>query len=53
MRVYLPPDANSLLFVTDHCLKSWNRIRVIVAGEQPSPQWLSMDEAVKPHEPAQ
>jgi xylulose-5-phosphate/fructose-6-phosphate phosphoketolase len=47
VRVYLPPDANSLLYVTDHCLKSWNRINVIVAGKQPSPQWLSMDEAVK------
>jgi xylulose-5-phosphate/fructose-6-phosphate phosphoketolase len=47
VRVYLPPDANSLLFVTDHCLKSWNRINVIVAGKQPQPQWLSMDEAVK------
>jgi len=47
VRVYLPPDANSLLFVTDHCLKSWNRINVIVAGKQPSPQWLDMDEAVK------
>jgi xylulose-5-phosphate/fructose-6-phosphate phosphoketolase len=47
VRVYLPPDANSLLFVTDHCLRSWNRINVIVAGKQPSPQWLSLDEAVK------
>jgi xylulose-5-phosphate/fructose-6-phosphate phosphoketolase len=47
VRVYLPPDANSLLFVTDHCLKSWNRINVIVAGKQPAPQWLSLDEAVK------
>ena len=47
VRVYLPPDANSLLFVTDHCLKSWNRINVIVAGKQPSPQWLSLDAAVK------
>jgi xylulose-5-phosphate/fructose-6-phosphate phosphoketolase len=47
VRVYLPPDANSLLFVTDHCLKSWNRINVIVAGKQPSPQWLTMDEAIK------
>lgn len=47
VRVYLPPDANSLLFVTDHCLKSWNRINVIVAGKQPSPQWLGMDEAIK------
>jgi xylulose-5-phosphate/fructose-6-phosphate phosphoketolase len=47
VRVYLPPDANSLLFVTDHCLRSWNRINVIVAGKQPAPQWLGMDEAVK------
>jgi len=47
VRVYLPPDANSLLFVTDHCLRSWNRINVIVAGKQSQPQWLSMDEAVK------
>jgi xylulose-5-phosphate/fructose-6-phosphate phosphoketolase len=47
VRVYLPPDANSLLFVTEHCLKSWNRINVIVAGKQPAPQWLSMDAAVK------
>ncbi len=43
VRVYLPPDANSLLYV----LKSWNRINVIVAGKQPQPQWLSMDAAVK------
>jgi xylulose-5-phosphate/fructose-6-phosphate phosphoketolase len=47
VRVYLAPDANCLLFVTDHCLKSWNRINVIVAGKQPAPQWLGMDEAVK------
>jgi xylulose-5-phosphate/fructose-6-phosphate phosphoketolase len=47
VRVYLPPDANSLLYVTDHCLKSWNRINVIVAGKQPAPQWLSLDDAVK------
>jgi xylulose-5-phosphate/fructose-6-phosphate phosphoketolase len=47
VRVYLPPDANSLLFVTDHCLRTWNRINVIVAGKQPAPQWLSLDEAVK------
>jgi xylulose-5-phosphate/fructose-6-phosphate phosphoketolase len=47
VRVYLPPDANSLLFVTDHSLRSWNRINVIVAGKQPAPQWLGMDEAVK------
>ena len=47
VRVYLPPDANSLLFVADHCLRSWNRINVIVAGKQPAPQWLKMDEAAK------
>jgi xylulose-5-phosphate/fructose-6-phosphate phosphoketolase len=47
VRVYLPPDANCLLFVADHCLRSWNRINVIVAGKQPEPQWLSLDQAVK------
>lgn len=47
IRVYLPPDANTLLVVTDHCLKSRNDINVIVAGKQPAPQWLSMDAAVK------
>jgi xylulose-5-phosphate/fructose-6-phosphate phosphoketolase len=47
VRVYLPPDANCLLYVTDHCLRSWNRINVIVAGKQPQPQWLSIDEAAK------
>jgi xylulose-5-phosphate/fructose-6-phosphate phosphoketolase len=47
VRVYLPPDANCLLFVADHCLRSWNRINVIVAGKQPEPQWLSLDHAVK------
>ncbi|MBU1222487.1 MAG: phosphoketolase family protein [Gammaproteobacteria bacterium] len=47
IRVYLPPDANTLLSVADHCLKSRNDINVIVAGKQPSPQWLSMDAAVK------
>ena len=47
VRVYLPPDANCLLHVADHCLKSWNRINVIVAGKQPQPQWLAMDEAVR------
>ncbi len=40
VRVYLPPDANTLLYVTDHCLRGWNRINVIVAGKQPAPQWL-------------
>jgi xylulose-5-phosphate/fructose-6-phosphate phosphoketolase len=47
IRVYLPPDANCLLSVTDHCLRSRNYVNVIVAGKQPAPQWLSMDEAVK------
>jgi xylulose-5-phosphate/fructose-6-phosphate phosphoketolase len=47
VRVYLPPDANTLLFVTDHCLRSWNRINVIVAGKQPELQWLDMDAAIK------
>ncbi|MCK0198107.1 phosphoketolase family protein [Ancylobacter sp. 6x-1] len=47
VRVYLPPDANTLLCVTDHCLRSWNRVNVIVAGKQPSPQWLDMDAAIK------
>lgn len=47
VRVYLPPDANTLLFVTDHCLRSWDRINVIVAGKQPQPQWLDMDAAIK------
>lgn len=47
VRVYLPPDANTLLWVTDHCLRSWDRINVIVAGKQPEPQWLDMDAAIK------
>ena len=47
VRVYLPPDANTLLSVTDHCLRSRNYVNVIVAGKQPAPQWLNMDEAVK------
>ncbi len=47
IRMYLPPDANCLLSVTDHCLRSRNYVNVIVAGKQPSPQWLSMDQAVK------
>jgi xylulose-5-phosphate/fructose-6-phosphate phosphoketolase len=46
-RIYLPPDANTLLWVTDHCLRSWDRINVIVAGKQPEPQWLDMDAAIK------
>jgi xylulose-5-phosphate/fructose-6-phosphate phosphoketolase len=47
VRVYLPPDANTLLSVTDHCLRSRNYINVVVAGKQPSQQWLDMDAAVK------
>jgi xylulose-5-phosphate/fructose-6-phosphate phosphoketolase len=46
IRVYLPPDANCLLSVSDHCLRSRQYVNVIVAGKQPSPQWLSMDEAI-------
>jgi len=47
VRVYLPPDANTLLSVTDHCLRSRHYVNVIVAGKQPSPQWLDMESAVK------
>ena len=47
IRVYLPPDANCLLSVTDHCLRSRNYVNVVVAGKQPAPQWLTMDEAVR------
>ncbi len=47
VRVYLPPDANCLLSVTDHCLRSRNYINVVVAGKQPAPVWLTMDEAIK------
>ncbi|HKJ88843.1 MAG TPA: phosphoketolase family protein, partial [Gammaproteobacteria bacterium] len=47
IRVYLPPDANSLLYVADKCLRSRNFINVIVAGKQPEPQWLDMEAAVR------
>ncbi|MGB3641119.1 MAG: phosphoketolase family protein [Rivularia sp. (in: cyanobacteria)] len=47
VRVYLPPDANCLLSVTDHCLRSRHYVNVIVAGKQPSLQYLNMDEAIK------
>ncbi len=47
IRVYLPPDANCLLSVTDHCLRSRNYVNVVVAGKQLAPQWLTMDQAVK------
>jgi xylulose-5-phosphate/fructose-6-phosphate phosphoketolase len=46
VRVYLPPDANCLLSVFDHCLRSRHYVNVVVAGKHPLPQWLSMDEAV-------
>jgi xylulose-5-phosphate/fructose-6-phosphate phosphoketolase len=47
VRVYLPPDANCLLSVADHCLRSRHYVNVIVAGKQPARQWLDMDAAVK------
>lgn len=47
IRVYLPPDANTLLSVTDHCLRSRHYVNVIVAGKQPQLQFLSMDAAIK------
>ena len=47
VRVYLPPDANCLLSVTDHCLRSRNYVNLVVAGKQPAPVWLTMDEAIK------
>ncbi len=47
IRVYLPPDANTLLSVTDHCLRSRNYINIIVAGKQPALQYLDMDAAIK------
>ncbi|MHC5724013.1 MAG: phosphoketolase family protein [Nostoc sp.] len=47
VRVYLPPDANTLLSVTDHCLRSRNYVNVIIAGKQPALQYLNMDAAIK------
>jgi xylulose-5-phosphate/fructose-6-phosphate phosphoketolase len=47
VRVYLPPDANCLLSVMDHCLRSRHYVNVVVAGKHPAPQWLAMDAAVK------
>ena len=46
-RIYLPPDANSLLSTIDHCLHSTNYINLVIAGKQPMPQWLSLDEAIE------
>jgi xylulose-5-phosphate/fructose-6-phosphate phosphoketolase len=47
VRIYFPPDANTLLWVGDHCLATYDRINVIVAGKQPAPQWLDMESAVR------
>ena len=47
VRVYLPPDANCLLSVMDHCLRSKNYVNVVIAGKHPAPQWLSMEAAAK------
>jgi xylulose-5-phosphate/fructose-6-phosphate phosphoketolase len=47
VRIYLPPDANCLLSVMDHCLRSRHYVNVVVAGKHPAPQWLSMDAAVR------
>jgi xylulose-5-phosphate/fructose-6-phosphate phosphoketolase len=46
IRVYLPPDTNTLLSVADHCLRSRNYVNVMVAGKNPAPSWLTMDEAI-------
>ncbi|MBY0507840.1 MAG: phosphoketolase family protein [Bryobacteraceae bacterium] len=46
VRVYLPPDANCLLSVMDHCLRSRHYVNVVIAGKHPAPQWLTMDQAV-------
>ena len=45
VRVYLPPDANCLLSVMDHCLRSRHYVNVVIAGKHPAPQWLTMDAA--------
>jgi xylulose-5-phosphate/fructose-6-phosphate phosphoketolase len=47
IRVYFPPDANCLLSVVDHCLRSRDYVNVIVAGKKPAPQWLTMEQAIK------
>jgi xylulose-5-phosphate/fructose-6-phosphate phosphoketolase len=47
VRIYLPPDANCLLSVMDHCLRSRHYVNVVIAGKHPAPQWLSMDAAIK------
>ncbi|HEX7900152.1 MAG TPA: phosphoketolase family protein [Planctomycetota bacterium] len=47
IRVYLPPDANTLLSVTEHCARSRHYVNVVVAGKQPAPQWLDLDAALR------
>ena len=47
VRIYLPPDANCLLSVMDHCLRSRHYVNVVIAGKHPAPQWLAMDDAIK------
>jgi xylulose-5-phosphate/fructose-6-phosphate phosphoketolase len=46
VRVYLPPDANTLLSTYDHCLRTRDYVNIVVAGKNPGPQWLTMDEAI-------
>ena len=47
IRIYFPPDANTLLAIMDHCLRSKNYVNVVIAGKQPELQWLNMDEAIE------
>src|SRR5439155_20670706 len=47
VRIYLPPDTNTLLSVADHCLRSRHYVNLIIAGKQPAPNWLDMDSAVR------
>ncbi|GGG93085.1 phosphoketolase [Silvibacterium dinghuense] len=47
VRIYLPPDANTLLSVADHCLRSRNYVNLIIAGKQPAPVWINMDDAIR------
>jgi xylulose-5-phosphate/fructose-6-phosphate phosphoketolase len=47
VRIYLPPDANTLLSVASHCLRSRQYVNLIIAGKQPAPVWLTMDEAIR------
>jgi phosphoketolase len=47
VRAYLPPDANCLRSVVDHCLRSRHYVNVVVAGRRPAPQWLNMDQAIE------